>query len=154
MLKKFIILIILSVCSLLFVSCSNSVKENQVSSNFETSTIKPSEVNIKSTLIFDIPDATASHFKIPSKLNGDLQIKVISEVISNKPVRSHFSVNICIVFSDTITNQSYLDFKTTIEGDADGSPSEGITEAFKRIMNVIKLLLDSSDNFIQQNSKD
>ncbi|MBN1973687.1 MAG: hypothetical protein JW787_08620 [Sedimentisphaerales bacterium] len=146
MFKKLISRIILSGCSLLLFSCSTTVNEAH-----ESPAAEPTEMSIKSNLILDITDTAAANLKIPSKLKGDLQIKVTAEVIRNKPLRSHFSSDISIVFSDILTSQKYLDFQTIIEGNADGSPNEGISEAFKRFMNVIMILTNSSDNVIKQN---
>lgn len=144
MFKKLILRIILSGSTLLLFSCSTTVQKDH-----ESLAAEPTEMNIKANLIFDIPDTTAAHLKMPTKLKGDLQIKVIAEVIANKPLRSHFSGDISIVFSDILTNQKYVDFQTTIEGNADGSPNQGISEAFKRFMDVIMLLANSSDNVIK-----
>ena len=154
MFKKIVFIIILFASSLFLASCSNNTNKNHTSEKYESFSNEPTDINIKASLILDIPDATAIQLKIPSKLKGDLEIKAVSEVIANKPLRSHFSGDISIIFSDTVTNQSYLDFQTTIEGNTDGSPNDGIAEAFKRFVNVIMLLSDSSGKFIQQNNRD
>jgi hypothetical protein len=129
--------------SILLFSCASTPPQKHIPG--------PTEIKIKSSLGLNLPDETAEQLKIPPKLNGNLSIKVNAEALEDEPLRSHFLGSISIAFSDTVTKQNYLNFETTVEGNADGSPNEGVTEAFKRFFNVMMLLTDSTDHFIPKN---
>jgi hypothetical protein len=144
--KSLLLKIFISCTSFLLFSCTSTTPQKHIPG--------PTEINIKSSLSVNIPDHTAAQLKMPPKLNGDLIIKVNAESLENEPLRSHFRGSISIIFVDTVTKQSYLNFETTVEGNADGSPNEGLTEAFERFFSAIMLLAKSTDHFIPKNKNE
>jgi len=142
MLKRLIFQIVIGCSFFLHASCTTTPTPARLQAP------SPTEVSIKTSLILDIPNETAAQLKIPPKLKGDLRITVNAEALENEPLRSHFFGNISIVFNDTVTSQKYLNFETTVEGYADGSPNEGMVEAFKRFFSAITLLNNSTSQFI------
>ncbi len=142
--SKSLFLQIFTFCtSFLLVSCATNPPQKH--------TPGPTEINIKSSLGLSLPDDTAAQLKIPPKLNGSLSIKVNAEALEDEPLRSHFLGSISIIFTDTETRQNYLNFETTVEGNADGSPDEGVTEAFKKFFDAIMLLHNSTNQFVPKN---
>jgi hypothetical protein len=145
--SKSLFLKIITFCtSFLLFSCTSTPPQKQIPG--------PTEIKIKSSLGLNLPDETAAQLKIPPKLNGNLSIKVNAEALEDEPLRSHFLGSISIVFSDTVTSQDYLNFETTVEGNADGSPHEGVTEAFKKFFDAIMLLHRSTNQFVPKNQNE
>lgn len=143
--SQFLKIIIFCTSFLLF-SCATAPPQKHIPG--------PTEIKIKSSLSLSLPDETAAQLKIPQKLNGNLNIKVNAEALEDEPLRSHFLGSISIVFSNTITSQKYLNFETTVEGNADGSPNEGVTEAFKKFFEAIMLLHSSANQFVSKNQNE
>jgi hypothetical protein len=144
--KSLFLKIIIFCISFLLVSCATAPPQKHIPG--------PTEIKIKSSLGLSLPDDTAAQLKIPPKLNGDLSIKVNAEALEDEPLRSHFLGSISIVFSNTVTKQNYLNFETTVEGNTDGSPNEGVTEAFKKFFDAIMLLHRSTNQFIPKNQNE
>ncbi len=146
MIMKLIKNIVIICCVLLLTSCTSPSTQSRIPG--------PAVVNVKADLMLNLPNETAAELKIPSKMKGALRVTVEAEALEEDTCRSRFSGKINLTITDTESNREYLSFETSAEGEADGSPREGITEAFTRFFSAVGLMAKPMDAFSPPHKKE
>ena len=73
----------------------------------------------------------SAHFDV----NGHIQAQVRSEAVAPKPLRSRYRGEMTLVLNQG--GRTLIDLSTVVEGEYDGSPTGGITQAINRLLDAI-----------------
>jgi len=99
----------------------------------------PTTININANLSLELPKELARELNAQGKVDGSLVLKVNAEAISASPVRSRYVAQIEMVMRHPDGTPVYIDFKTTMGGEYDGTPNDGVGAAFRGIMSTARL---------------
>jgi hypothetical protein len=100
----------------------------------------PSVMDGSGSLIVDLPADVAKSGSFPPNLRGTFSIHAKAESISIAPPRSRYQGTIKIHVADPSGRITYVDVDTTITGEGDGMPNDGIREYFNRLVDVVKVM--------------
>jgi hypothetical protein len=101
---------------------------------------EPSVMDGSGSLVVDLPPDVAKSASFPTNLRGTFSIHAKAESISMAPPRSRYQGTIKIRVADSAGSVVYVDVDTTITGEGDGMPSDGIREYFNRLVDVVKVM--------------
>ena len=73
----------------------------------------------------------SAHFDV----DGHIQAQVRSEAIAAEPLRSRYRGEMTLVLNQG--GRTLIDLNTVVEGEYDGSPTGGITQAINRLLDAI-----------------
>ena len=153
MIKSRVLSLVAVACSLALASCAATPRRCPCPPP-EPAIPGPAKVDIRANLTVDLPAEMSTELKMPLKLKGTLHVKVDAEALDDSPGRSRFLGTLSLAVTDLDGKHKYLVFKTRAEGEADGSPGEGVAEAFTRFGNAVMLLGEPLEALSPQAAED
>src|SRR4051794_21347376 len=99
----------------------------------------PARMETHSAIEINVPPAQG----LPSIPAAKGKLDLVVESNSIDANRSHHTAQINLLVTDLAEAKTFLKLNTTISGDVEGSPSEGLSKAFGEIMHTVELLSKS-----------
>jgi hypothetical protein len=100
----------------------------------------PTVLHVEASLTLRLPPEFAKQVSVPEQGKGSLLLDIKSEVIRTSPLRSRHHGSITVVLKNLDGTQTYVDFSTTVDGEADGTPNEGVGQVLHRFGSAVDLL--------------
>ncbi len=104
---------------------------------------QPFTINFNTSLKIDLPEEMTKEEGIPSKILGEVKFSMTSTAFEANPIRSKYSGQITLQFSDLDQTHKYLDFKSDLNGEYDGKPSECLSLGFKQATGMIRMISEA-----------
>jgi hypothetical protein len=87
----------------------------------------------------NLPPAMAAQAGLPSAMELKLHADAHSEALSTTPLSSHHEGHLTLVVSDKGGKQTFVNIDLTVQGDSEGTPTEGMGEVIRRFIDAASL---------------
>ena len=114
---------------------------------------QPFTLNFNTSLKIDLPEEMTKQEGTPSKILGEVKFSMTSTAFEADPIRSRYTGQITLQFSDLDQTHTYLDFTSDLNGEYDGKPSECLSLGFKQATGMITLLNQASNSINKEKTR-
>ncbi len=104
---------------------------------------KPAFFKVEAKFSFDIPEKTAAQFALPAQFVGKLTIDLRAEALDSDPKRSRLIGKVDLSVTDPEGKRTYVTNSISVEGEADGKPSEAMGRGMERAAEAVNILFRS-----------
>jgi hypothetical protein len=99
----------------------------------------PARFLIEGTVELNLPPVMAAQAGLPPALELKLHAEAHSEALSTTPLSSHHDGHLTLVVTDQGGKQTFVNIDLTVQGDSQGTPSEGMGEVIRRFFDAASL---------------